>query len=191
MRRGPGSGYSLRLRPLCTARGRSHPLRRTLLKKTLLFAATTLALSLAAPVAAHDARDCLDESCNTIALFDGGGEAASADATVAAPRFGTWGIDTAGMDTDVAPGEDFFGYVSGIWAENTEIPSDRSSYGSFLCCATCPRRGCASSWRATRWATRPPAATRPRSPRSTTASWTRRRSRHWARSRCSRTWTGS
>ena len=51
---------------------------------------------------------------------------------VAAPRMGTWGIDTDGMDTGVSPGEDFFAYVSGTWAENTEIPSDRSSYGSFL-----------------------------------------------------------
>src|SRR5690606_40380458 len=49
-----------------------------------------------------------------------------------AQRFGEWGIDTAGMDTSVRPGEDFFAYVSGTWAENTEIPSDKSMYGSFL-----------------------------------------------------------
>src|SRR5690606_13815541 len=36
------------------------------------------------------------------------------------------------MDTTVDPGADFFGYVSGTWAANTQIPSDRSSYGSFL-----------------------------------------------------------
>ena len=104
------------------------------MKKTLLFAATTVALSLAAPVAAHDASACLDESCTNIALFSDGGEGSAADGSqvVEAPRFGTWGIDTAGMDTDVRPGEDFFAYVSGTWAENTEIPSDRSSYGSFL-----------------------------------------------------------
>ena len=104
------------------------------MKKTLLFAATTLALSLAAPVAAHDAPTCLDGSCNTLALFDGGGEGSTADGSqsIEAPRFGTWGIDTEGMDSQVRPGEDFFAYVSGTWAENTEIPSDRSSYGSFL-----------------------------------------------------------
>ena len=104
------------------------------MKKTLLFAATTLALSLAAPVAAHDAPTCLDGSCNTLALFDGGGEGSTADGSqsIEAPRFGTWGIDTEGMDSSVRPGEDFFAYVSGTWAENTEIPSDRSSYGSFL-----------------------------------------------------------
>ncbi|HEY8050324.1 MAG TPA: M13-type metalloendopeptidase, partial [Ramlibacter sp.] len=51
---------------------------------------------------------------------------------VAAPRFGTWGFDTAGMDTSVKPGDDFFRYASGHWAQVTAIPPDRSSYGSFL-----------------------------------------------------------
>src|SRR5690606_31448302 len=49
-----------------------------------------------------------------------------------AVRYGTWGVDTAGMDATRDPGADFFGYVSGTWAANTQIPSDRSSYGSFL-----------------------------------------------------------
>jgi len=105
------------------------------LKKTLLFAATSLALvSFAAPAAAHDGRACIDDACTGLVLFaDDGAAASSADAAViAAPRMGTWGIDTDGMDPSVSPGEDFFAYVSGTWAENTEIPSDRSSYGSFL-----------------------------------------------------------
>ena len=105
------------------------------MKKTLLFAATSLALmSFAAPAAAHDGRACIDDACNGIALFADDASAAPAAGTdvVAAPRMGTWGIDTDGMDTGVSPGEDFFAYVSGTWAENTEIPSDRSSYGSFL-----------------------------------------------------------
>ena len=105
------------------------------MKKTLLFAATSLALvSFAAPAAAHDGRACIDDACTGLVLFaDDGAAASSADAAViAAPRMGTWGIDTDGMDPSVSPGEDFFAYVSGTWAENTEIPSDRSSYGSFL-----------------------------------------------------------
>ena len=104
------------------------------MKKTLLFAATTLALSLAAPVAAHDAHACLDDTCHVQSLLLDAADQGSADASqaIAAPRMGTWGIDTDGMDTSVSPGEDFFAYVSGKWAENTEIPSDRSSYGSFL-----------------------------------------------------------
>src|SRR5690606_5814663 len=84
-----------------------------------------------APAAAHDT--CVDDACHTIALFDGANDAGggSTDA-IPANRFGTWGIDTAGMDTSVDPGADFFDYVSGTWASTTEIPSDRSSYGSFL-----------------------------------------------------------
>src|SRR5690606_38493960 len=54
------------------------------------------------------------------------------DAVIAANRFGSWGIDTAGMDSDVRPGQDFFAYVSGKWAADTEIPADKSMYGSFL-----------------------------------------------------------
>ena len=41
------------------------------------------------------------------------------------------GIDLAGMDRHVAPGDDFFAYANGTWVENTPIPPDRSSYGSF------------------------------------------------------------
>ena len=50
---------------------------------------------------------------------------------VAAPRFGTWGIDLQGMDRSIRPGDDFFAYASGNWAKNTPIPADRSSYGVF------------------------------------------------------------
>ena len=105
------------------------------MKKTLLFAATSLALmSFAAPAAAHDGRACIDTACSGVVLFadDTGSASAPDTAVVAAPRMGTWGIDTDGMDTSVSPGEDFFAYVSGNWAETTQIPSDRSSYGSFL-----------------------------------------------------------
>lgn len=101
------------------------------MKKTLLFAATAFALSLAAPAAmAHDA--CLDDACHTLSLFDSVDSTGGGTAPIEAQRFGEWGIDTAGMDTSVRPGEDFFAYVSGTWAENTQIPSDKSMYGSFL-----------------------------------------------------------
>ena len=42
------------------------------------------------------------------------------------------GIDTAGMDRNVQPGVDFYGYASGNWQRTTEIPADRSSVGAFL-----------------------------------------------------------
>lgn len=41
------------------------------------------------------------------------------------------GIDIANMDLSVKPSQDFFKYVNGKWLENTEIPGDRSRWGSF------------------------------------------------------------
>jgi len=41
------------------------------------------------------------------------------------------GIDIAGMDRTVDPGDDFFGYSNGGWMKSTEIPADRTSFGAF------------------------------------------------------------
>lgn len=41
------------------------------------------------------------------------------------------GIDLAGMDTAVAPGDDFNAYANGGWLKATPIPADKSSYGIF------------------------------------------------------------
>ncbi len=50
-----------------------------------------------------------------------------------APResYGPWGIDVPGMDRSVRPQDDFFRFVNGGWLDRTEIPADRSNYGSF------------------------------------------------------------
>ena len=100
------------------------------MKKTLLTAATLLALGLAAPATAHDTHDCADVACTQHWLYEGAGDSGGGDTTVAT-RYGSWGIDTAGMDRSVAPGADFFGFANGTWAKNTPIPADQSSYGSF------------------------------------------------------------
>jgi putative endopeptidase len=47
------------------------------------------------------------------------------------PVYGSYGFDTAGMDTAVKPGDDFYNYANGAWAKNTPIPSDKSNYGAF------------------------------------------------------------
>lgn len=100
-----------------------------------MLAASAAVFGLAAPALAHEDRACLDNGCTMVSLFaseDGAGAGAGvASAAIDAPRMGSWGVDTAGMDTSVDPGADFFGYVSGAWARNTEIPADRSSYGAF------------------------------------------------------------
>src|SRR3954452_3829682 len=46
-------------------------------------------------------------------------------------QVGTYGFDTAGMDTSVRPGDDFYNYANGTWAKNTPIPPDKSNYGAF------------------------------------------------------------
>ncbi|HEX8903925.1 MAG TPA: M13 family metallopeptidase N-terminal domain-containing protein, partial [Longimicrobiaceae bacterium] len=42
------------------------------------------------------------------------------------------GVDTAGFDRSVRPQDDFYQFVNGNWARSTQIPADRSTYGSFV-----------------------------------------------------------
>lgn len=44
---------------------------------------------------------------------------------------GGWGMDVAGMDRSVRPGDDFFAFASGVWAKTAAIPSDRARWGAF------------------------------------------------------------
>ena len=41
------------------------------------------------------------------------------------------GVDLAAIDTTVRPQDDFYRFVNGRWLETTEIPADRSNYGTF------------------------------------------------------------
>ena len=40
------------------------------------------------------------------------------------------GINVSDMDQKVKPNDDFYRYVNGAWLDKTEIPSDKTSYGS-------------------------------------------------------------
>ena len=51
-------------------------------------------------------------------------------AAVQAPVASSAGIELAGMDRSVVPGDDFFAWANGSWMKATEIPADRSSWGS-------------------------------------------------------------
>jgi putative endopeptidase len=44
---------------------------------------------------------------------------------------GTFGFDVSGMDPSVKPGDDFFAYANGTWLKNTQIPADKSNWGTF------------------------------------------------------------
>jgi predicted metalloendopeptidase len=47
----------------------------------------------------------------------------------AAPAPPAQGLDFAGIDRKVAPGDDFFRYANGAWLASTEIPADRAAWG--------------------------------------------------------------
>jgi predicted metalloendopeptidase len=51
-------------------------------------------------------------------------------ATAPAATPAAHGIDLAGIDRSVAPGDDFFRFANGAWLKTAEIPPDRSSYGT-------------------------------------------------------------
>jgi putative endopeptidase len=52
-------------------------------------------------------------------------------AALAAPAsHGAWGFDLTARDTAVRPGDDFFDYANGGYIARTEIPADRSWYGT-------------------------------------------------------------
>jgi len=55
----------------------------------------------------------------------------SAFAQTAKPQQTKPGINTNLMDKSVKPGDDFFRFVNGTWFDKTEIPADKSRWGSF------------------------------------------------------------
>jgi predicted metalloendopeptidase len=57
--------------------------------------------------------------------------ALAAPAAAQAPKELGLGIDTTSFDRSVRPQDDFFRFVNGTWLKNTEIPADRTRFGSF------------------------------------------------------------
>ncbi|WP_374529916.1 M13 family metallopeptidase [Novosphingobium sp.] len=55
----------------------------------------------------------------------------AAEAAAGKPAIGAWGVDLAGGDSSVTPGNDFLRYTSGKWMDATGIPADRPSIGAF------------------------------------------------------------
>lgn len=58
--------------------------------------------------------------------------AQAANAVAGKAEIGAWGFDLSGQDTSVKPGDDFFRFASGKWADRTEIPADLPITGSFI-----------------------------------------------------------
>jgi|CXWL01.1.fsa_nt_gi putative endopeptidase len=74
---------------------------------------------------------------SSIALMAGCAASQSGGAAPVAPvargpaSIGAFGIDLAARDLSVDPGDDFFRYANGAWLDRTEIPADRTSWGTF------------------------------------------------------------
>ena len=56
----------------------------------------------------------------------------TATTSAARPQIGAWGLDLAAADRSVKPGDDFYRYADGKWLDTTQIPLDRTSWGSFV-----------------------------------------------------------
>jgi predicted metalloendopeptidase len=56
--------------------------------------------------------------------------AALGAALVASAANAPSGIDLEAIDRSVVPGDDFFAYANGAWIKSTEIPADRSTWGT-------------------------------------------------------------
>jgi putative endopeptidase len=43
----------------------------------------------------------------------------------AKPQYGAWGYDSAGIDKNTKPGDDFFRFANGSWLDKAQIPADK------------------------------------------------------------------
>jgi len=72
---------------------------------------------------------------SSLALLAGCATGAEQAVTAAPARrtaaIGAFGIDLAARDLSVKPGDDFFRYANGTWLANTQIPADRTRWGTF------------------------------------------------------------
>ena len=99
--------------------------------KSLWLAAAAVAVLSSAGAAVAQDEACLDAACDAVSILDMQA-AVPAAGSVAAPKFGTWGVDLAAMDTAAKPGESFNRYANGRGIDALVIPQDRTTWGSFI-----------------------------------------------------------
>ncbi len=71
---------------------------------------------------------------STLALAAGcatGSGGGSGSSTGGRAAIGAYGLDLTAGDASVRPGDNFFRYANGRWLDTTEIPGDRTSWGTF------------------------------------------------------------
>ncbi len=67
-------------------------------------------------------------------LVEKSAESAAADAAdvdMPTMSFGEWGVDPAGLDPAIAPGDDFFAHVNAKWLAANPLPPEFSRFGAF------------------------------------------------------------
>lgn len=103
------------------------------MKRFFVVGAALGALMIPAAASAQDGHDhgCLDETCTVVSLIQDADPATPGWQGTQTPSYGEWGFNLAGRDTSVNPGDDFFRYAGGLAFDQIQIPSDRTSYGSF------------------------------------------------------------
>lgn len=92
------------------------------LRATVLLAASSLAIGLATPALAQEAKPAASAAAT---------EPASVEQQDAMKDWG-FGVQTRYIDKSTKPGDDFNQYVNGLWLNQAEIPADRSSTGGFI-----------------------------------------------------------
>ena len=99
-------------------------------RRAALAAAATLACASIAPAHAQASSTTTTTVETTTTHADG-----SVTTTLAKPAAATTlgsGIDHSGMDLSVRPQDDLFLAMNGTWVKNTEIPADKSIWGTFF-----------------------------------------------------------
>ena len=101
------------------------------MKSKLLAATLFLAACGSKSAPQHTMPDQTPASTTTAATMPAATPAVATSHGKEKPEYGTYGFDTAGMDTKVKPGDSFYRYANGTWLDKTPIPADKSNSGMF------------------------------------------------------------
>ena len=93
----------------------------------LAVSASMLALAIASPAIAGDAPQPAASASKAQAAQPG----ATIESATPTMSFGTWGVDTKYLATDVDPGDDFFAFANQRWIDANPLPAEFARFGAF------------------------------------------------------------
>ena len=70
-------------------------------------------------------------ACSALQAAPSAAQAQAAVVATSGAKLGAWGVDLAGRDLSVKPGDDFEKYASGTWLAKTQIAADKPEVSSF------------------------------------------------------------